>query len=204
MAARLPSPVPSPLVRRSSGGRRARVFGNVNLHRAGEDLIRPYVTASASDKSLGPLTDDGESVRAARAHWSPVWVVVDGSTDGSAVGLARMAQDDPGLTVLTLPGNRGKGAAVAHGARRAQFEGFTHVLTMDSDGQHPADRIAAFMQASSEAPGAMILGEPQFDASAPALRVRGRKISNALANFETSLSTEQHARLDATDFAAAE
>ena len=25
-----------------------------------------------------------ETVRAARAHWTPVWVVVDGSTDGSA------------------------------------------------------------------------------------------------------------------------
>jgi glycosyltransferase involved in cell wall biosynthesis len=126
-----------------------------------------------------------ETVRAARAHWSPVWVVVDGSTDGSAVGLARLAQDDPGLVVLTLPRNLGKGAAVAHGARRAQFAGFTHVLTMDSDGQHPAERIATFMQSSRADPDALILGEPRFDASAPALRVRGRRISNAFANLET-------------------
>ena len=31
----------------------------------------------------------------------------------------------------------------------------------------------------------MILGLPVFDSSAPLLRLRGRKISNALANFET-------------------
>ena len=31
----------------------------------------------------------------------------------------------------------------------------------------------------------MILGEPQFDASAPALRVQGRKLSNLWANLET-------------------
>jgi glycosyltransferase involved in cell wall biosynthesis len=126
-----------------------------------------------------------ETVRAARAHWSPVWVVVDGSTDGSAVGLAVMAQNDPAFRLLTLPRNRGKGFAVAHGARRAQLEGFTHVLTMDSDGQHPADLIAPFMRASMAEPGALVLGEPLFDATAPTLRVRGRKISNAFANLET-------------------
>jgi glycosyltransferase involved in cell wall biosynthesis len=126
-----------------------------------------------------------ETVAAARAYWNPVWVVVDGSTDGSAVALARMAQDDPGLNVLTLPANQGKGSAVAHGAHRAKLAGFTHVLTMDSDGQHPADHIARFMQASIEQPTALVLGDPVFDASAPALRVGGRKVSNAFANLET-------------------
>jgi hypothetical protein len=56
---------------------------------------------------------------------------------------------------------------------------------MDSDGQHPADRIAAFMAASLATPEAMVLGEPVFDASAPPLRVKGRKISNWWANLET-------------------
>ncbi len=56
---------------------------------------------------------------------------------------------------------------------------------MDSDGQHPAGEIPAFMAASAAAPAAMILGEPVFDASAPLLRVRGRRISNWLANLET-------------------
>ena len=56
---------------------------------------------------------------------------------------------------------------------------------MDSDGQHPAERIRAFMQASMAHPGAMVLGSPVFDASAPALRVKGRQISNWWANLET-------------------
>ena len=56
---------------------------------------------------------------------------------------------------------------------------------MDSDGQHPADRIPLFMQASMLAPRAMILGRPVFDASAPNLRVKGRKISNAWVHIET-------------------
>jgi hypothetical protein len=84
-----------------------------------------------------------------------------------------------------LASNRGKGAAVEHGAARAKLAGFTHVLTMDSDGQHPADHIERFMQASIAQPGALVLGEPRFDASAPALRVGGRKVSNTFANLET-------------------
>jgi glycosyltransferase involved in cell wall biosynthesis len=126
-----------------------------------------------------------ETVRAARAHWNPVWVVVDGSTDGTAETLAAMAERDPGLRVLRLPHNRGKGAAVLHGACRARAEGFTHALTMDSDGQHPAQCIDAFMAASMARPGALILGEPRFDSNAPQLRVRARRISNWWANLET-------------------
>jgi hypothetical protein len=126
-----------------------------------------------------------ETVQQARQQWSPVWVVVDGSTDGTAQGLQTMAASDPGLRVVVLPQNQGKGAAVLHGAELAAREGFTHVLCMDSDGQHPADLIPAFMACSRQHPQGMVLGVPVFDASAPALRVKGRKVSNWWANLET-------------------
>lgn len=125
------------------------------------------------------------TVRAVRAEWTPVWVVVDGSDDGSREGLEQMARDDAGLRVLVLEHNSGKGAAVLHALRQAAAEGYSHVLTMDADGQHPAASIPAFMQASQRAPEAMVLGVPQFDADAPALRVQGRRISNWWANLET-------------------
>ena len=126
-----------------------------------------------------------DTVAAARQYWNPVWVIVDGSTDGSGPALQAIAAADPGLRVFVLPHNRGKGAALLYGMRQALLEGFSHALTMDSDGQHPADLIPAFMAASQAAPGCMVLGEPQFDASAPSLRVKGRRISNWLANLET-------------------
>ena len=125
------------------------------------------------------------TVRAARAAWSPVWVVVDGSDDGTAAGLATLAAADPGLRVEVFAHNCGKGAAVLHGLEAAHAAGFTHALTMDSDGQHPAGLIARFMAESTARPDAMILGRPVFDASAPLLRVRGRRISNAWTNLET-------------------
>jgi glycosyltransferase involved in cell wall biosynthesis len=126
-----------------------------------------------------------ETVAAARREWQPVWVVVDGSTDGTGEALLALAAGDPGLKVFVRPRNAGKGAAVLYGLREALAHGFTHVLTMDSDGQHPAASIREFMAASRAAPGAMILGEPVFGAEAPRLRVRGRRISNWWANLET-------------------
>jgi hypothetical protein len=56
---------------------------------------------------------------------------------------------------------------------------------MDSDGQHPADLIPVFMEASQRNPACMVLGKPVFDASAPAVRVKGREVSNWWANLET-------------------
>ena len=135
--------------------------------------------------SYNPGTKVFETVRDALSVWAPVWVVVDGSTDGSEERLLAMAAAEPRLRVFVLPRNGGKGAAVLFGLREAQKRGFTHALTMDSDGQHPAERIGAFMQASMARPDAMVLGVPVFDASAPALRVKGRKISNWWANLET-------------------
>ena len=135
--------------------------------------------------SYNPGVKVYETVRAARQYWSPVWVVVDGSTDGSAEGLQAMAAEDSGLRVMILAHNQGKGAAVLHGLEQAAAAGFSHVLTMDSDGQHPPERIPDFMAESARQPDAMILGVPVFDADAPSLRVQGRRVSNWWANLET-------------------
>jgi len=147
------------------------------------------VNPSKSHLVLIPSYNPGdralETVRAARAQWDPVWVIVDGSTDGSAEKLSAMARSDPGLRVLVRERNGGKGAALLDGLIAARCQGFTHALTMDADGQHPADRIGAFMNASTAAPEAMILGDPVFDASAPRIRLRGRRIANWCTNLET-------------------
>ena len=126
-----------------------------------------------------------DTVRAARAHWNPVWVVTDGSTDATPAGLRAMAAADPGLRLFELSANAGKGAAVLHGLQAAHAAGYTHALTMDADGQHPAELIPAFMQTSMQRPDAMVLGRPVFDTTAPLLRVRGRRVSNWWTNLET-------------------
>jgi glycosyltransferase involved in cell wall biosynthesis len=147
--------------------------------------VRPSTTHVVIIPSYNTGPKVYETVREARAHWAPVWVVVDGSTDGTVEGLRELAAADAAIRLFVLPSNQGKGAAVLHGLQAAQSAGFTHALTMDSDGQHPAQMIPSFMHASQYRPDAMVLGRPVFDASAPLLRVRGRRISNWWTNLET-------------------
>ena len=104
----------------------------------------------------------------------------------AARGARRLAQNDPGLRVLQLPRNCGKGAAVLHGARMALAAGYTHILTMDSDGQHPADYIQRFMTASTGAEPAALSWATRSSIAAPRhCACRVARFRNCLANVET-------------------
>ena len=81
---------------------------------------------------------------------------------------------------------RGKGAAVLTGARLACEAGFTHLLSFDADGQHPAGQIADYMARSVRHPEAMVFGKPVFPANAPTERVMGRKVANFWVDFQTA------------------
>ena len=126
-----------------------------------------------------------KTVAEARQAWAPVWIVVDGSTDGTGEALVKLAAADAQLRVMVLERNRGKGAAVLHGLREAMRAGFTHALVMDADGQHPADKIAELMATAKANPAALILGQPIFDRRAPLERVLWRRMSNFWAHVET-------------------
>lgn len=114
-----------------------------------------------------------------------VWVVIDGSTDGSGEQIASMEAGDPALEVFRLPRNQGKGAAILYGLQQAGARGFTHALTMDADGQHSADHVEPMLALSRAHPDAMVLGLPVFDASAPPIRVIGHRIANVCCNLVT-------------------
>ena len=127
-----------------------------------------------------------ETVRGALGVWRDVFVVIDGSTDGSDADLESLVSgSDQQLRIIRHPKNKGKGAAVLTGITQAMDEGFTHALTLDADGQHPVDYIQKFMDMGNAHPDALVLGDPIFDDSAPSIRLKGRKISNWWANFDT-------------------
>src|SRR5262245_23711591 len=91
-------------------------------------------------------------VSTARAYL-PVIVVDDASDDGSGQ-LAAAA----GALVLTLPRQRGKGAALRHGFAEALRQGAEAVVTMDGDGQHDPRDILRLLEASRRYPGSLIIG----------------------------------------------
>ncbi len=116
----------------------------------------------------------------------PVWVVIDGSTDNSSLQIESLhtAHQDH-FRILYLAINSGKGAAILHGLQQALAAGFTHILTTDAEGQHPADSVPQFLALSNAHPEAAILGKPFPDSPTPRPRPRYLTIANFCANLQT-------------------
>ena len=113
-------------------------------------------------------------VRAAK-RIVPVIVVNDGSTDGTERALA----GEPGIEVVTHPVNRGKAEALRSGFRRAQELGYSHVISLDADGQHLPSDIPRFVEACRARPEAMLVGVRDFNSpDVPAARRRANRFSN--------------------------
>ncbi|AQH03649.1 acyltransferase (plasmid) [Burkholderia sp. KK1] len=119
-------------------------------------------------------------------HGLPMLVVDDGSDDATQAVLATLAaQYAERMTLLRLPVNGGKGAAVMAGLRAAHRAGYTHALQIDADGQHDANDVPRFLAAARAEPGAVILGRPVYDESVPKSRLYGRYVTHVWVWIET-------------------
>jgi glycosyltransferase involved in cell wall biosynthesis len=136
--------------------------------------VRPVVIIPTYNTGAKVL----EVVRDVLATGVPTWVVVDGSSDGTAEDLGEIAAQHPtAMRLFVKPVNQGKGAAVLTAAAQATAEGFTHALAFDADGQHPAGDIPRYVSLAREFPHAMIFGVPVFDHHAPLERVIFRRVA---------------------------
>ena len=85
----------------------------------------------------------GAVVRAVLRFVAAVWVVDDGSSDGTEADAERA-----GARVIRLERNLGKGAALREGLKAAKAAGFQYAVTLDGDGQHDAGDIAELVKAA--------------------------------------------------------
>lgn len=115
----------------------------------------------------------------------PIFIVDDGSNMATREALEALAVREPLVRLSHLPQNAGKGAAVMHGFREAFAAGCTHALQVDADGQHNLADVPRFIEASRARPEAIIAGQPQYDASAPASRRYGRYVTHFWVWVET-------------------
>ncbi|WP_321891295.1 glycosyltransferase family 2 protein [Paraburkholderia tropica] len=119
-------------------------------------------------------------------HGLPLFVVDDGSDAATQQVLADLAQRHADrLTLLRLPVNGGKGAAVMAGLRAARDAGYTHALQIDADGQHDAADVPRFLAAAAAHPRAVVLGQPVYDESVPKARLYGRYLTHVWVWIET-------------------
>ena len=110
-----------------------------------------------------------------------VLVVVDGGGDDTMERLEGLS-----ISVLHFPRNLGKGAALKAGFREAARLGWTHAITMDSDGQHKAQNIPDFVRAIRLKPEAIILGDRDMDApQVPSSSKFGKNFTNFWIWVET-------------------
>jgi polyprenyl-phospho-N-acetylgalactosaminyl synthase len=136
---------------------------------------------------LVPTYDNPLTVRAvveeSLRHLRDVIVVDDGSGSGGRRACEQIAADELAI-VHHRTENGGKGAAVKTGFAVARQRGFTHVLQIDADGQHDLGAIPRFLARAHEVPDAFVVGYPQYDDSAPAVRRWARKFTRFWVDLE--------------------
>lgn len=102
-------------------------------------------------------------------------VVDDGSTDTTP----EILDAYPELELIRFRNNKGKGYALRMAFIRAREIGYRYAISMDSDGQHFASDLPAFLAAIEENPDTLIVGARNMDdAGAPGKSNFGFKFSN--------------------------
>lgn len=112
-------------------------------------------------------------------------VINDGATDDTA----GILEEYKGKIILLENGrNRGKGYSLRRGFREAIERGFENAITIDSDGQHFADDIPVFVEASSRQPGSLVMGSRNMDQEGiPGRSSFGNKFSSFWFWFHTGI-----------------
>lgn len=150
-----------------------------SLNMTSEQILKHLlivVPAFNEEASLGSLLSE---IRAALPA-VPVLVVSDGSKDFT-VAVARSA----GGAVLDLPHNMGVGGAVQAGFQYAIRNGFSYVLRMDGDGQHPPVEAEKLIARMAESGTDLVVGS-RFGVTQECVSTRFRYIGIRVLAFSLS------------------
>ena len=115
----------------------------------------------------------------------PIIVVDDGNDEENRAFITEVAEKYSLVTLVTREKNGGKGRAMIDGIYKAHEIGLTHILQLDSDGQHDAGKAERFFKLSEEHPQSIICGYPEYEQDAPRSRVNGRKFANGWIHIVT-------------------
>ncbi|MDG2308178.1 MAG: glycosyltransferase family 2 protein [Candidatus Binatia bacterium] len=123
----------------------------------------------------------GAVIQGVLAHVDHALVVDDGSTDSTSAAGASAGAD-----VLRHEKNLGKGAALRSGMERLRDQGYTHVFSVDGDGQHLTDEMPVLLEEWREAPDAIVVGERIREEGQEVAGIR--RFGNDFANWWVALA----------------
>ena len=111
-----------------------------------------------------------------------VIVVNDGSTDDTK----KILDSIENIKVIDYANNKGKGYALKSGLKKAYEWGYRYAITIDSDGQHYANDIPAFIEKIEEKPDSLLIGARNLTAdNMPSKNTFANKFSNFWYKVET-------------------
>jgi glycosyltransferase involved in cell wall biosynthesis len=117
-------------------------------------------------------------------YTSNIVIVNDGSTDETPKIISMI----PGVQVHTYANNRGKGWALRQGFKYVTNLGYQYAITIDSDGQHFADDLPAFVADLKTHGDGIIIGARNMEqSSVPGKSSTGNKISSFWFRVETGV-----------------
>ena len=129
-------------------------------------------------KTLAPLLENLQKLNAY------IIVVNDGSTDETQ----NILDHYTGIHSISYSPNKGKGIALRRGFSAAVSQGYQYAISIDSDGQHFARDIPAFLDCLEKNPGALIIGARNMDqSSVPGKSSFGHRFSNFWFKVETGI-----------------
>jgi uncharacterized protein (DUF2062 family) len=118
----------------------------------------------------------------------PAIVVDDGCRDETQSILHAWQKSGPDCAVLTHKVNRGKAAAMRTGFSYAVAHGYTHAVTIDTDGQLDPNDIPGLLRTARRSPDAIVVGCRDVEAKGyPRANRLGRIATNLLVRWETGV-----------------
>ena len=144
-------------------------------------ILRPCVVIPCYDN---PATIADVARRALASCPFPLLIVDDGSLRPVAELLRAEGVRDRRLEVHRFPENRGKGLALRFALKRCLERGFTHMITLDGDGQHFPEDLPLFAEEIRAKPFHLVIGHRRMDESAPGISHFGRAFSNFWVRYQ--------------------
>lgn len=124
----------------------------------------------------------GDIISRTQKFGLPIWVVNDGSTDGTKSVLEQFAD----IEIIHFPKNRGKGAALKTALKQAGQKDYRYAITLDADGQHYPEDISVFLTEIEQKPDALLIGARNLQAdNMPGKNTFANKFSNFWYRIET-------------------